>query len=60
MLKSNQILDEKDPRVRAKNVDVTFPLKKEEKQLLYDMLENLHLSQIEKFAKKYKRINFTK
>lgn len=53
MLKSNQILDEKDPRVRAKNVDVTFPLKKEEKQLLYDMLENLHLSQIEKFAKKY-------
>ena len=46
MLKNNQILDEKDPRVRAKNVDVTFPLKKEEKQLLYDMLENLIYSNL--------------
>lgn len=53
MLKSCDILDEKDSRVRAKNIDVTFPLTKEEKKLIYDMLEHLYLSQIEEEAKKY-------
>ena len=53
MLKSKDILDEKDKRLRAKNTDVEFPISKENKKLLYDMLEHLRLSQIEKFAKKY-------
>ena len=53
MLKTTDILDEKDPRLRAKNIEVTFPLTKEEKKIIHDMLEHLYLSQIEKEAKKY-------
>ena len=53
MLKTSDILDEKDKRLRAKNIDVTFPLKKEEKQIIHDMLEHLYLSQIEEEAEKY-------
>ncbi len=53
MLKSSEILDEKDKRLRQKNIDVTFPLSKDEKKLIKDMLEHLHLSQIEKYATKY-------
>lgn len=53
MIKTSDILDEKDRRVRAKNVEVTFPISKEEKKLIYDMLEHLRLSQIEKYATKY-------
>ena len=54
MIKTSDILDEKDKRVRAKNIDTTFPLTKEKKKLISDMLEHLRLSQIEKYAKKYK------
>ena len=54
MLKSSDILDEKDKRVRAKNNEVTFPLSKEKKQTINDMLKHLRYSQIEKYAKKYK------
>ena len=50
MLKTSDILDEKDKRIRAKNVDVEFPMNKNEKKLIYDMLEHLRLSQIEKYA----------
>ena len=53
MLKTSDILDEKDNRLRAKNIDVTFPMKDSEIQLINDMLEHLHLSQIEEEAKKY-------
>ncbi|MCI6266600.1 MAG: peptide deformylase [Erysipelotrichaceae bacterium] len=53
MLKTCDILDEKDPKVRAKNIDMTFPLLKEEKKLIHDMLEHLYFSQIEEKAKKY-------
>jgi len=53
MLKTKDILDEKDKRLRTKNIDVTFPLSKEEKKLINDMLEHLYLSQIEKYAEKY-------
>lgn len=53
MLKTSDILDEKDIRVRAKNTDCTFPLSKEEKKLISDMLEHLYLSQIEEEAEKY-------
>ena len=53
MLKTCDILDEKNPKVRAKNIDMTFPLSNEEKKLIHDMLEHLYLSQIEEKAKKY-------
>ena len=53
MLKTSDILDEKDKRLRKKNVDVTFPMEESEKQLINDMLEHLRLSQIEEEAKKY-------
>ena len=53
MLKTSDILDEKDIRLRSKNIDCTFPLSKEEKQLIHDMLEHLYLSQIEETAEKY-------
>lgn len=53
MLKTKDILDEKDPHLRAKNTEVTFPLSKKEKKLIHDMLEHLHLSQIESEAEKY-------
>ena len=53
MLKENMILDEKDKRLRKKNVDVTFPLANEEKKLIKDMLKHLKESQIEEIAEKY-------
>lgn len=53
MFKKLNILDEKDKHLRANNIDMVFPLKKEEKQLMHDMLEHLHKSQIEKYALKY-------
>ena len=31
MLKMNQILDEKDPKVRKENTDVTFPMDKNDR-----------------------------
>ena len=53
MLKTKDILDEKNPILRAKNEEVSFPLSKEEKKLIHDMLEHLYLSQIESEAEKY-------
>lgn len=53
MLKTCDILDEKDKRVRAKNTDLTFPLTEEVKKMIHDMLEHLYLSQIEEQAKKF-------
>ena len=53
MLRTCDILDEKDKRLRAKNTDMEFPLKSEEKKLIHDMLEHLHLSQIEEKAKEF-------
>lgn len=53
MLLTSDILDEKDKRLRNKNVDVTFPMSDKEKKLIDDMLEHLHLSQIEEEAIKY-------
>lgn len=53
MIKTSDILDESDKRLRNKNKDVTFPLSAEKKKLINDMLEHLYYSQIEKFAKKY-------
>ena len=53
MIKTSDILDESDKHLRAKNKEVTFPLTKEKKKLINDMLEHLYYSQIEAYAKKY-------
>ena len=53
MIKTSDILDEKDKHLRAKNYEVKFPLNDDKKELINDMLEHLYYSQIEKFAKKY-------
>ena len=53
MLRTKDILDEKDPRVRAKNTDVDFPLNDEYKDIIPEMLKHLRYSQIEKLSKKY-------
>lgn len=53
MIKSNQIIDEKDKRIRKKSVDVTFPLDEKYKKFIDDSIEMLTLSQIEEEAKKY-------
>ena len=41
MLKTSDILDEKDPRIRKENKEVEFPISKEKKKLINDMLEHL-------------------
>ena len=53
MIKTSDILDEKDKHLRAKNYEVKFPLSDDKKKLINDMLEHLYYSQIEKYAKKY-------
>ena len=53
MLRTKDILDEKDPRVRAKNTDIKFPLSDEYKNMISEMLKHLRYSQIEKYSKKY-------
>ena len=53
MLRTSDILDEKDKHLRNENIDVEFPLPKETKKLINDMLEHLYYSQIEEYSKKY-------
>ena len=53
MLKNNEILDEKDKRLRTVSKDVVFPLEKEDKETIDKIIEYLTNSQIEKIAKKY-------
>ena len=53
MLRTKDILDEKDPHIRAKNVDVTFPINETNKNIIPEMLKHLRYSQIERLAKKY-------
>ncbi len=52
MLKTNEILDEKDKRLRQVSKEVTFPLTKEDKELIDTMMEYLHDSQIPEIAEK--------
>ena len=47
------ILDEKDKRLRMKSKEVTFPLSKEDKQHIKDMIEFLEMSQIDEYIEKY-------
>lgn len=53
MLKTKDILDEKDKRLRLSNEEVTFPMSDEDKKMIKDMLEHLRLSQIEEYSIKY-------
>lgn len=47
------IIDEKDKRIRTVSKDVVFPLTKEDKKHVDDMLEYLTNSQIEELSEKY-------
>ena len=47
------ILDEVDKRLREKSKEVTFPLSKEDKKMIQDMIDYLTLSQIDSEREKY-------
>ena len=53
MFKNFKILDEKDKRLRTTSKEVIFPLSKEEKQTIENVMTYLKYSQIEKYAEKY-------
>ena len=53
MLKTKEILDEKDQRLRQVSKEVVFPLTKEDKELIDKMITYLTDSQIEERAEKY-------
>ncbi len=53
MLKMKDILDEKDPKLRMKSEEVTFPMTKEDLKNIDLMEEYLINSQIEEMAEKY-------
>ena len=53
MLRMKDILDEKDKRLRTISKDVVFPLTKEDKKNIEDMIEYLTNSQIEELSEKY-------
>ena len=54
MIKTKDIIDEFDKRIRLVSKDVTFPLDDKTKKDINDSLEMLRLSQIEEEAEKYK------
>ena len=53
MLKTCDILDEKDKRLRQISKEVEFPLTKEDKETIDIMIKYLHDSQIDELAEKY-------
>lgn len=53
MLKTKDILDEKDKRLRLISKDVEFPLTEKDKNLIDIMIEYLRNSQIDELAEKY-------
>jgi len=53
MLKTKDIIDEYDKRIRLKSKEVTFPLDDKTKKTIEDSIEMLRLSQIEEYSKKY-------
>lgn len=53
MIKTTDILDDSDKRLRAPNTDMEFPLTASEKKLINDMLEHLYMSQVPELAEKY-------
>lgn len=52
MLRTKDILDEKDKRLRLISDEVKFPLTEKDKKAINDMIEYLHDSQIEEIAEK--------
>ncbi|MDD6879741.1 MAG: peptide deformylase [bacterium] len=54
MLKTKDILDEKNKKLRIKSKEVVFPLSDDDKKTINDMIEYLTNSQIDELAKKYK------
>ena len=53
VLKNNDILDEKDKRLRTVSKEVSFPLDDKDKEAIDKIIEYLTNSQIEKLAEKY-------
>lgn len=53
MLRTKDILDEKDKRLRQKSKEVIFPLTKEDKEAIETMIEYLQNSQIDELVEKY-------
>lgn len=53
MFKKLNILDEKDPHLRKKSIDAEFPIPKEEKDIIEQIIKELTYSQIEEYEKKY-------
>ncbi len=53
MLKTKDILDEKDKRLRIVSKEVSFPLTKKDKEIIDKMIKYLHDSQIEELSEKY-------
>ncbi len=53
MLKTKDILDEKDKRLRLISKEVEFPLTKKDKEAIDKMIKYLHDSQIEELSEKY-------
>ena len=53
MLKTKDILDEKDKRLRTISKEVEFPLTKKDRDLIDTMIKYLHDSQIDELAEKY-------
>lgn len=53
MLKTKDILDEKDKRLRLISKEVVFPLDEKDKKAIKDMIKYLHDSQIEELSEKY-------
>ena len=53
MIKTKDIIDEYDKRIRLISKEVTFPIDNKTKKIIEDSLEMLRLSQIEEEAKKY-------
>lgn len=49
-----KIIDEYNKKIREVSKEVTFPLTKEQKQRIADMIKYLKMSQNEKYEKKYK------
>ena len=53
MLKTKDILDEKNKILHEKSIDVTFPLDSKDKKIIEDIIEMLTNSQIPELAEKY-------
>ena len=53
VLKTTDILDEKDKRLRQISKEVEFPLTKKDKELIDTMIKYLHDSQIQEISEKY-------